>query len=102
LIRASVVSGLAIVLSFGAAGCASQPEPAPEQKKHAEILSMQLPADVSAPGVVLAALLLTTSDIEAALAEGIVTPAEVTLAQAAIDDGLLDHWRQRAEQEIRN
>jgi hypothetical protein len=63
---------------------------------------MQLPADVSAPGVVLAALLLTTSDIEAALAEGLVTPAEVTLAQAAIDDGLLDHWRQRAEQEIRN
>ena len=88
------------MFSLGLMSCASEPEPV--QKKNSEILTMQLPSDVSASGVVLAAILLTTADIEAALAEGIVTPAEVSLAQAAIDDGLLDHWRQRAEQEILN
>lgn len=65
-----------------------------------DILSMDLPTDVSAQGVVLAAVLLSTSDIELALAEGLVTPAEVDLAQAALDDGTLQQWQQRAEREL--
>lgn len=83
---------------FGLVSCqAANDEGTPQQ---AEILTMKLPSDVSAKGVLLAAVLLSTSDIEAALAEGLVTPAEVDLAQAAIDDGLLDQWRQRAEQDL--
>lgn len=98
LLAALVITFSAVALS----ACANEPEPTVEEKNHSAILSMQLPADVSATGVMLAALLLSTSDIEAALAEGLVTPAEVSLAQEAIDDGLLNHWRQRAEQEVLN
>lgn len=65
-----------------------------------DIMSMELPTDVSAQGVVLAAVLLSTSDIELALTEGLVTPAEVDLAQAALDDGTLQQWQQRAEREL--
>ena len=53
---------------------------------------------VSAEGVVLAAVLLSTADIEASVAEGLVTPDEVDEARRAIADGTLDDWRELAEQ----
>ncbi|MHA6668905.1 hypothetical protein ACX3O0_08535 [Homoserinimonas sp. A447] len=53
---------------------------------------------VSAEGVVLAAVLLSTADIEASVAEGLVTPDEVDEARRAIEDGTLDEWRELAEQ----
>lgn len=53
---------------------------------------------VSAEGVMLAAVLLSTADIEASIAEGLVTPDEVDEARRAIDDGTLDEWRELAEQ----
>ncbi|WP_208322556.1 hypothetical protein [Salinibacterium sp. ZJ454] len=52
---------------------------------------------VTAEGVLLAAVLLSTADIEAAVAEGLVTPGEVDEAQRAIDAGTLDEWRELAE-----
>lgn len=53
---------------------------------------------VSAEGVVLAAVLLSTADIEASVAEGLVTPDEVDEARRAIERGTLDEWRELAEQ----
>ncbi|MET1043217.1 MAG: hypothetical protein ABWX59_03720 [Microbacteriaceae bacterium] len=52
---------------------------------------------VTAEGVLLAAVLLSTADIEAAVAEGLVTPDEVDAAQRAIDDRTLEKWRELAE-----
>ena len=53
---------------------------------------------MTAKNVLVAAILLSTSDIEGAVAEGIVTPAEVHAAAKAIKDDTLDLWRQRADQ----
>lgn len=80
-------------------GCAATTTPS-EKSHSVDIRTMELPADVSAQGVLLAAVLLSTADIEGALAEGLVTPAEVDFAQQAIDDRMLDHWRERAEAEL--
>ncbi|WP_167138911.1 hypothetical protein [Diaminobutyricimonas sp. TR449] len=52
---------------------------------------------VSAEGVLLAAVLLSTADIESAVAEGLVTPDEVDEARRAIEDDSLDAWRALAE-----
>ena len=64
-----------------------------------DILTADLSADLTARGVVLAAVLLVAGDIEVAVSNGPVTPAEVDAAQKAIDEGTLDLWRQRAEAE---
>jgi hypothetical protein len=47
---------------------------------------------VSATGVVLASVLLLEGDVEQAIADGLVTPAEVDAAVAAIEAGTLDEW----------
>lgn len=79
------------------AGCtAASVEPPVSAEAEAEVRAAD---DLTAAGVVLAAVLLTTSDITAAVAEGLVTPAEVDAARAAIADGTLDEWRLKAEAE---
>lgn len=95
-----VVAALALAALPIASLSACAPESKAEKSASSDILTMKLPSDVSAKGVVLAAVLLSTADIEGALAEGLVTPAEVDFAQQAIDDGMLNHWRERAETEI--
>ncbi len=60
---------------------------------------VRAPDSITAKGVILAAVLLSTADITASIAEGLVTPAEVDAAQEAIKDGTLDEWRLKAEQE---
>ena len=62
-----------------------------------EILTADLGTDVSARGVVLAAVLLVAGDVEKALTKGVVTAPEVEAARAAIAEGTLDMWRQRAD-----
>ncbi|WP_157156743.1 hypothetical protein [Diaminobutyricimonas sp. LJ205] len=47
--------------------------------------------------MLLAAVLLSTADIESAVAEGLVTPDEVDEARRAIEDDSLDAWRALAE-----
>lgn len=89
---------IALLCSGGLTAC--QSEASSSQSSSSTILTMELPPEVSAKGVVLAAVLLSTSDIEAALAEGLVTPTELEYAQSAIDDGTLDEWKQRAEKEL--
>lgn len=51
--------------------------------------SVVLPAGVESDGVLVAAVVLATGDIEAALDAGLVTPAEVEAAVQAIQDGTL-------------
>lgn len=49
--------------------------------------------DVRPDGVLIAALLLAGGgDVEEAVADGLVTPAEVDTAAAALDDGTLAAW----------
>ena len=61
------------------------------------ILTADLGTDVTARGVVLAAVLLVAGDVDKALTKGVVTASEVQAARKAIDEGTLDMWRQRAE-----
>jgi hypothetical protein len=56
-----------------------------------------LPADVSASGVLLAATLIASGNVDDAVASGLVTPAEVDEARAAIENGTLDRWVALAE-----
>ena len=56
-------------------------------------------SNVSAEGVLTAAVILSTGDIDAAVANGTVTPDEVTAAQEAIKNGTLNQYRQKAELE---
>lgn len=57
----------------------------------------ELPPDVTASGVVLAATLLAAGNIDDAVASGLVTPAEVDEARAAIESGTLQRWVDLAE-----
>lgn len=89
---------LAVVVAGTVAGCATTvPNESMSIIDGNDILTADLGTDVSARGVVLAAVLLVAGDIDKGLAEGIVTPAEVEEARLAIDSGTLDMWRQRAE-----
>jgi hypothetical protein len=62
-----------------------------------DILTADLGNDVTAKGVVLAAVLLVAGNIDKALAKGTVTQSEVDEARQAMADDTLDMWRQRAE-----
>ncbi|MEY4898450.1 MAG: hypothetical protein RL294_261 [Actinomycetota bacterium] len=80
------------------AGCApSVPSESMSVLAGNEILTADLGIDVTARGVVLAAVLLVAGDVEKALIKGVVTASEVEAARAAIAEGTLDMWRQRAE-----
>jgi hypothetical protein len=95
---AVATAALAAILVGTVAGCAmTVPSESMSVIDGNDILTADLGADVSARGVVLAAVLLVAGDIDKGLAEGIVTPSEVDEARLAIDSGTLDMWRQRAE-----
>lgn len=57
-------------------------------------------SDANPARVLLAAVILTSGDIEKAIIEGLVTSVDVDAAVAAIKDGTLDAWRERAETEF--
>lgn len=57
-------------------------------------------SDANPTRVLLAAVILASGDIEKAIIEGLVTTSDVDAAAAAIKDGTLDTWRQRAETEF--
>ena len=93
----SVIAG-AVALALTLALTACGPSAAPEETDVAAHVA-ELPDSVSPEGVLKAAVLLSTADIEAAVSEGLVTPDEVDAAKRAIETGTLDLWRQRAEEE---
>jgi hypothetical protein len=57
-------------------------------------------SDANPTRVLLAAVILASGDIEKAIIEGLVTSSDVDAATAAIKDGTLDAWRERAENEF--
>ncbi|MDH6423314.1 hypothetical protein [Aurantimicrobium minutum] len=93
------VLSLAAICAAGLTACVPEAKPAVTPSATSDILTKKLPSDVSAKGVILAAVLLSTADIGSAVESGLVTPAEVATAKQAISDGTLDFWRQRAESE---
>jgi hypothetical protein len=98
------LAGAALLLvGASAAGCAEDTageRPAVVEEVPGGIVPADTPqlgtliaADVRLDGVVLAALLLGAGgDLEAAVAAGLVTPAEVDTAAAALADGTLAAW----------
>ena len=64
------------------------------------ILTDKLPENVSADGVLLAAVILSSGDIQVAVEKSIVSAAEVIAARDAILANTLELWRQRAETEV--
>ena len=88
----------AAVMLTTLAGCAtSVPSESMSVLNGNGILTADLGTDVTARGVVLAAVLLVAGDVEKALTKGLVTAPEVDAARKAIAEGTLDMWRQRAE-----
>lgn len=50
--------------------------------------------------VLVAVTVLTTGDVEAAIAEGLLTPEEVDAAERALADGTVQDWIERAERTL--
>lgn len=93
-----ILTTIALASTLLLAGCASEStENIKEKPVASDILTRELPSDVTPEGVLSAAVIMSTGNIEQALSDGIVTPAEVEEAQKAIDENTLDLWRQRAE-----
>jgi len=88
----TLVVALAIPLSLSACTPASTPQPS----SSSDILTRALPTDVTARGVLLAAVILKVGDIDASISDGLVTPAEVDEAKLALEQGTLSLWEQRA------
>jgi hypothetical protein len=59
----------------------AEPPPAPDQP------AVVAPGEADALRVLLAVVILTAGDVDAAVAEGVVTPEELDLASEAIDTG---------------
>jgi len=97
--RAGGLFVLALATGLSLSGCATEAQPVVTPSATSDILTMTLPSDVTAQGVVLAAILLSAADIELSIESGLVTPAEVATARQALEDGTLDIWRQRAEKD---
>ena len=99
MMRRPIVTTVATaVLLTTLAGCASSvPSESMSVLDGNEILTADLGNDVTARGVVLAAVLLVAGDVEKALTKGLVTAPEVQAARKAIEEGTLDMWRQRAD-----
>lgn len=101
--RCVTVVTTAAILGASLAGCApSVPNESMSVINGNDILTADLGSDVTARGVVLAAVLLVAGDIDKALTKGLVTAAEVNAARKSIDEGTLDMWRQRAEADEAN
>lgn len=87
------VTATALILTLTA--CTS-PATTPTQTK-TETTTIVQTADLTAKGVVKASVLISSGDIDAAVSEGLVTPAEVDAAQKAITEGTLQQWVDLAE-----
>ena len=95
--RASLAVSIVAIVALALTACAGVTDAAPSPHP---ILTSALPSDLTARGVLLAAVLLSDGDVEQAVADGLVTPAEVDEAIRAIEADELDVWAQRAETEL--
>lgn len=60
---------------------------------------LDIPEGVDPVRVVLAFVLMSTGDIESAVAEGLVTPDEVAVAVQSLEEGTVQQWIDRAEEQ---
>jgi hypothetical protein len=99
------LGAVALVVTLAAAalsGCSSSMASSTTASADAgNVLTMPLPTDVTASGVIAAAVILRAGSIEEAVANGTVTPAEVDLARQAVADGTLKLWAQRAQADLK-
>jgi hypothetical protein len=95
-----VFIAVALCSSLLLSGCAPGAQPGVTPTAYSDILVQKLPSDVTAKGVLVAAILLSTADIELSIESGLVTPSEVATARQALEDGTLNIWRQRAERDV--
>lgn len=89
-----VVGAVCLALVSGCTRPASEQSPPPQVSENApaQINLDELPDDVSAEGVIVAALILKNGDITRAVEEALVSPAEVEYAREAIRNGTLQLW----------
>ncbi|MEN9793268.1 MAG: hypothetical protein RL330_1346 [Actinomycetota bacterium] len=97
--RSVLVSSVAAILLLSACGSGGDAaaDSTVSTAPGSDILTRELSPDLTPNGVLLAAVILVGGDIEEALVAGRVTVPEVEAARAAIAEGTLDLWRQRAE-----
>lgn len=85
---------------------AEVPERAPapgivqEQPVETPQIQLEVPEGVDPVRVVLAFVLLSSGDIEAAISEGLVSPEEVAIAVTAVDEGTIQDWIDAAEEGV--
>ncbi len=97
-VRHAAIAATLLIATVSIAGCSpSVPSETMSVIPGNDILTADLSNDVTARGVVLAAVLLVAGDIDKAMTKGTVTQAEVDAAREAMADGTLDMWRQRAD-----
>lgn len=87
------------ILAFALAGCTVGVVQNKTESSTISSIPETLPDDVTPEGVVLAAMLIKTSDITKAVENGLVTPAEVDFALAAIKSNSLQEWVDLAQSE---
>ena len=105
LVSGVIVSSAAILTM---SGCVQAPieEPVEDIDVPSEIVeevvpevALDIPEGVDPVRVVLAFVLMSTGDIESAVAEGLVTPDEVAIAVQSLEDGTVQEWIDRAEEQ---
>jgi len=101
-----VIVSSATILAMS--GCVQAPieEPVEDIAVPSEIVeevvpevALDIPEGVDPVRVVLAFVLMSTGDIESAVAEGLVTPDEVAIAVQSLEDGTVQEWIDRAEEQ---
>ena len=105
LVSGVMVSSVAILTL---SGCVQAPteEPIKDVAVPSEVIDevvpevvLDIPEGVDPVRVVLAFVLMSTGDIESAVAEGLVTPDEVAIAVQSLEDGTVQEWIDRAEEQ---
>jgi hypothetical protein len=66
------------------------------ETEHTDPANVELPEGSDALGVITAAILLTSGNIDEAIASGRVTAVEVDYAVLAIEEKTLNLWKERA------
>lgn len=93
MVKKIALIALTSVSIFALSSCASEPKT--EQTK--ETVTLETSTTVTAEGVLTAAVILSSGNIEDALAKGIVTPDEVVEAEKAIKTNTLNDWKIAAQ-----
>ena len=100
---------LALVISLSVlSACSSEvaeEAPTPEIAQEAPSVEtpeipLEVPEGVDPVRVVLAFVVLSAGEIEAAISEGLVSPEEVAIAVSAVDDGTIQDWINAAEKSV--